>query len=316
MTWKHAQPWTGRDDGPGPENARWHNTVVPWNPGSASGSAAGSALLGLASDEGVRRNKGRTGARSGPEAIRSALASLALHQPTLLKDAGDVLVDGTDLEAAQEEFASVLYALLADGHFTMGLGGGHEITFASYSGVARFLGAEGQWTLGILNIDAHFDLREEPRATSGTGFSQIASIEAAAGRDFRYAAIGISETSNTKVLFDRAKGLGVEVLLDEECHPGNFDRVRRFVADFAASVDHLYLTIDLDALPAAIAPGVSAPAGFGVGLETVRAIVLAAVRSGKLIHADVAELNPTFDIDQRTARTAARLVSDLILNRG
>ncbi|WP_417215648.1 formimidoylglutamase [Arthrobacter sp.] len=312
MTCKHAQPWTGRDDGPEPGNARWHDTVIPWTRGAASGSA----LLGLASDEGVRRNKGRTGAQSGPEALRAALASMALRQPTVLHDAGDVLIDGRDLEAAQEEFATALSDLLADGHFTVGLGGGHEITFASYSGVASALGTEGQWTLGILNIDAHFDLREEPRATSGTGFSQIARAESAAGRAFRYAAVGISETSNTNVLFDRAEALGVEVLLDEECHLGNIDRVRHFVADFAASVDHLYLTIDLDALPAAVAPGVSAPAGFGIGVEIVRAIVLTAARSGKLIHADIAELNPVFDIDQRTARTAARLISDLILNRG
>lgn len=312
MTWKHAQPWTGRDDGPAPGNARWHNTVTPW----ISGAAPGTALLGLASDEGVRRNKGRPGAVAGPEALRTALASMALRGPATLHDAGDVVVDGRDLEAAQAEFASVLSDLLADGHFTVGLGGGHEITFASYSGIARALGNAGKWTLGILNIDAHFDLREEPQATSGTGFAQIADAESAAGRDFRYAAVGISETSNTRTLFERAHGLGVEVLLDEECHLGNIEQVRRFVAEFATSVDHLYLTIDLDALPAAVAPGVSAPAGYGVGLETVREIVLAAAHSGKLIHADIAELNPTYDIDQCTARTAARLVSELIPNRG
>lgn len=312
MTWKHATPWTGRDDGPGPGNARWHNTVIPWSPGTAPGAA----LLGLASDEGVRRNKGRTGAQSGPEAIRAALSSMAIQQPVRLLDAGDVAVDGQDLESAQDEFASALSSLLAEGHFTVGLGGGHEITFASYSGIAQALGTDAQWTLGVLNIDAHFDLREEPRATSGTGFSQIARAETAAGRTFRYAAIGISETSNTRTLFDRARELGVEVLPDVQCHLGNTERVRSFVTDFAASVDHLYLTIDLDALPASVAPGVSAPAGLGVGLETVREIVLAAAHTGKLIHADIAELNPTYDIDQRTARTAARLVSDLIPNRG
>jgi len=312
MTWKHAPAWTGRDDGPGPENARWHNTITPWK----AGDEPGTTLVGFASDEGVRRNQGRIGASSGPAALRAALASLALQQPAPLLDAGDVVVDDQELEAAQDEFAALLCDLLTGGHFTVGLGGGHEITYASYSGVARSLGTDGQWTLGILNLDAHFDLRDEPMATSGTGFAQIADAESAAGRDFRYAAVGISESSNTKILFDRAQTLGVEVLLDAECHLGNIDRVRRFVADFAASVDHLYLTIDLDVLPASVAPGVSAPAGYGVGLETVRDIMLTAARSGKLIHADIAELNPTFDIDQCTARTAARLVSDLILNRG
>lgn len=312
MTWNDPAPWKGRDDGPGEENARWHNTISPWQ----TGCAAGSTVLGFASDEGVRRNKGRPGARSGPAALRAALSSVALQHPLALHDAGDVVVEGEDLETGQEQFANALAALITEGQFTVGLGGGHEITFASYAGVAKALDPSGSWSLGILNIDAHFDLREEDRATSGTGFAQIAQAEASAGRTFRYAAVGISQASNTRVLFDRARELGVEVLLDTECHAGNIPDVRRFVADFASSVDHLYLTIDLDALPASVAPGVSAPAGYGIGLEVVREVVVAAARSGRLIHADIAELNPEFDIDQRTARTGARLVNDLILNRG
>lgn len=312
MSWNKPGPWSGRDDGPGAQNARWHNTIEAWK----AGGGAGSTLLGFASDEGVRRNKGRTGAKTGPGALRAALANIALQEPVKLSDAGDVSVAGTDLEAGQEEFASVLAALLNDGQFTVGLGGGHEITFASYSGIAKALGSAGDWTLGCLNIDAHFDLRVADQASSGTGFAQIAQAEAGAGRSFRYAAVGIAEASNTKVLFDRAAELGVQVLLDTECHLGNLAGVQKFVADFADSVDHLYLSIDLDALPACVAPGVSAPAGFGIGLEVVRAIVVAAASSGKLIHADIAELNPDFDIDQRTARTGARLINDLIMNKG
>ncbi|WP_313813856.1 formimidoylglutamase [Glutamicibacter sp.] len=312
MTWKKPSEWTGRNDGPGSENARWHNTIQP----VTDKAQPGIALLGFASDEGVLRNLGRVGAREGAAALRAALSSVALHEPLALYDAGDVEVDGHALEDGQEEFAEILSKLLSDGHFTVGLGGGHEITFASYSGLARALGESGDWSLGILNIDAHFDLRVANEATSGTGFSQIAQAETAAGRTFRYAAVGISEAANTKVLFDRATALGVQVLLDTNCHLGNVDGVRRFVANFADSVDHLYLTIDLDALPASVAPGVSAPAGFGIAVEVVREVVVAAVESGKLRHADIAELNPKFDIDQRTARTGARLINDLIVHRG
>lgn len=312
MTWNKPTPWSGRDDGPGAENARWHNTVEPWN----AGGGPGGTLLGFASDEGVRRNKGRTGAKTGPGALRAALSSISVLEPIRLFDAGDVSVDSRDLEAGQEQFATALAGLLRDGQFTVGLGGGHEITFASYAGIAKALGTDGTWRLGILNIDAHFDLREETQATSGTGFSQIARAEAAAGRSFHYAAAGISRTSNTKALFDRAEKLGVHVLLDTECHLGNLEAVNRFVTEFANSVDHLYLTIDLDALPASVAPGVSAPAGYGIGLEVVRTIVMAAAASNKLIHADIAELNPDFDIDQRTARTGARLINDLMTNKG
>ena len=86
--------------------------------------------------------------------------------------------------------------------------------------------------------------------------------------------------------------------------------VSRFVEDFAASVDVLYLTIDLDVLPAHTAPGVSAPAALGVDLPIIVAAVRAAAASEKLALMDVVELNPRFDVDGRTAKSASRLVSE------
>jgi len=134
-------------------------------------------------------------------------------------------------------------------------------------------------------------------------------VEADAGRDFRYAVVGISEPNNTQVLFDTADKLGVRYLLDEDCEA---DRVRDFVTAFLAEIDVLYLTIDLDVLPAAVAPGVSAPAAYGVPLPVISSVCRQVARSGKLLHLDVAELNPAFDIDGRTARTAARLIDTLL----
>ena len=53
--------WTGRNDGSGRQQARWHSTIAP-----VDNAQAGFALLGFVSDEGVRRNQGRTGAAEGP----------------------------------------------------------------------------------------------------------------------------------------------------------------------------------------------------------------------------------------------------------
>ena len=64
-------PWSGRDDGPGAEHARWHHAV------NGAGADAPVALIGFASDEGVRRNQGRVGAAGGPAALRAALAGFA-----------------------------------------------------------------------------------------------------------------------------------------------------------------------------------------------------------------------------------------------
>lgn len=170
--------------------------------------------------------------------------------------------------------------------------------------------AERRW--GVLNLDAHFDLREEPQPTSGTPFAQMAEAEEAAGRTLHYAVLGIAEPSNTGALFTTARRLGVQWWTDEQCLAAGADGIRDVVAQFAADLDVLYLTIDLDVLPAAVAPGVSAPAAYGVPLPLIAAAVRAAAGTGKLTLLDVVELNPSLDVDGRTARTAARLIDDAV----
>ena len=310
--------WTGRFDGDGPQHRRWWQAVEPCADAAASDTngQAGvladgrpAVLLGFCSDEGVRRNKGRPGAAAAPAAIRKALGPLAFHLARAVQDAGDVTVPGPDLEGGQARLGSAVTALLDAGHLTVVLGGGHETAYASYLGVSGSGAVRNGRRLGVLNLDAHFDLRDEPVPSSGTPFLQMARAEARAGRDFRYAVVGISEANNTRALFDTADRLGVRYLLDEDCEA---DRVEAFVASFLDGVDVLYLTIDLDVLPASVAPGVSAPAAYGVPLPVISAVCRQVARSGKLLHCDVAELNPEFDLDHRTARVAARLVDTLL----
>jgi formiminoglutamase len=303
------KPWTGRFDGDGAEHRRWWQAVAPYEEGAAAGERKPAALLGFCSDEGVRRNKGRTGAAGAPAALRRALGPLAFHLDRVVADAGDVVVPGTALEAGQERAGHAVAAMLDAGRLTVLLGGGHETAYASYLGVAGSAAVRGGKRLGVLNLDAHFDLRDEPVPSSGTPFLQMARAEEAAGRDFRYAVVGISEPNNTRALFDTAQKLGVRYLLDEDCGP---EGVRDFVAEFLADIDALYLTIDLDVLPAAVAPGVSAPAAYGVPLPVINAVCRQVAESGKLLHLDVAELNPEFDIDDRTAKVAARLIDTLL----
>ncbi|MFJ6537323.1 formimidoylglutamase [Paenarthrobacter sp. NPDC091711] len=301
-------PWTGRFDGDGAEHRRWWQAITPHTSAAASEGARPAVVLGFCSDAGVLRNKGRVGAAKAPAAIRSALGPLAFHLDRDVFDAGDVVVEDDSLEAGQERAGRAISGLLDAGNLTVVLGGGHETAFASYLGVAGSEAVRGK-RLGVLNLDAHFDLRDEPRPSSGTPFLQMANAEAAAGRELQYAVVGISEPNNTRTLFDTANRLGVKYLLDELCSP---EASEVFVADFLAGVDVLYLTIDLDVMPASVAPGVSAPAAYGVPLPVISAICRQVAASGKLLHVDVAELNPEFDIDSRTAKVAARLVNTLL----
>lgn len=301
-------PWTGRFDGDGTEHRRWWQAVAPLTSPAPATASRPAVVLGFCSDAGVRRNQGRVGAAAAPAAIRTALGPLAFHLDRDVFDAGDVVVEEDSLEAGQERAGRAITELLDAGNLTVVLGGGHETAFASYLGVAGSDTVRGK-RLGVLNLDAHFDLRDEPTPRSGTPFLQMAHAEAAAGRELQYAVVGISEPNNTRTLFDTADRLGVKYLLDELCTP---EAVEIFVADFLAGVDVLYLTIDLDVMPASVAPGVSAPAAYGVPLPVINAVCRQVAASGKLLHLDIAELNPEFDIDHRTAKVAARLVNALL----
>lgn len=305
-----SSPWTGRVDGPGPEHRRWHQVVSTTVTG-AGDERGGVALVGFASEEGVRRNHGRLGAAEGPDALRRALAPLALHTTIPLVDTGTVTVDGPDLGGGQDSLGDRVAEALDQHDLVVVLGGGHETAWGSYLGRRRSTRLGGL-RIGVLNLDAHFDLRTAAAPSSGTPFRQMADADRADGRDFRYTVLGISEPSNTRALFDAAVELDVRYLTDEQCTPTNLTAVLAAVDALLADVDALHLSIDLDVLPAAVAPGVSAPAGYGVPLEVVHAVCRHVAASGKLALVDVVELAPRLDVDQRTARTGARLITTLV----
>ena len=297
-----APEWSGRSDGPGPEHARWHSVVRPLDVARPQ-AEPGVALLGFASDEGVERNHGRPGAAAGPAALRSALGSLALHHTHPLYDAGTITTQGTDLEGSHERLSDAVESLSRAGHLPIILGGGHETAFGSHRGAFR-----AQGPLQIINLDAHFDLRSADVPTSGTPFKQISELT----DDFDYTVLGISRPNNTAVLFDEAESLGVAITLDEELVNLSPAECGELAARATEGKDKVHLSIDLDVLPASTAPGVSAPASLGVSYERIRAMAVAIARTGKLALVDVVELNPTFDIDNRTAKAAARLIDDIV----
>ncbi|WP_460537599.1 formimidoylglutamase [Chitinimonas naiadis] len=297
--------WQGRlDSEEGALARRWHERVQVLH----DEAVPGVALLGFACDAGVNRNQGRPGAKEGPLAIRKALANLAWHHDAHVYDAGTVSCAADELEAAQAELGRQVAHLLHGGHMPLVLGGGHEMAYGSFLGLARHAELmDRPPRIGIINLDAHFDLRAGDRASSGTPFRQIAEACAANNTSFNYLVYGISEPANTEALFHRARELGVQWRGDEDCHRDNLENLLDTLAFFADQVDWLYLTVCLDVLPAGVAPGVSAPAPYGVELPVVEALIDAAKATGKLMVADIAELNPAFDRDGVTAKVAARI---------
>ncbi|WP_439609596.1 formimidoylglutamase [Hydrogenophaga sp.] len=297
--------WTGRVDteetGPSP---RWHQRVQPLGPGARGGVT----LMGFAVDEGVRRNGGRPGAAQGPQALRTALASLPVLGEPALFDAGDVVCEADALESAQAQLATRVADAVARGSLPLVLGGGHEVAWGTFQGIVQ--GGQAPARLLIVNLDAHFDLRVAAQGNSGTPFRQMQQWCEARGLPFTYRVFGISRFANTQALFERADALGVGYWLDEVLQDSaGLQAAQQALAQDLAACDAVYLTVCLDVLPGGQAPGVSAPAALGVPLWLAEALIDQVLASGRVIAADIAELNPAMDRDGLTARVAARVAA-------
>lgn len=306
--------WRGRTDiGERGDTRRLFNVVREIDLCTEAAAGGAPVLLGFACDAGVKRNQGRVGAAQGPQAIRQALANLPAHEIACLFDAGNITCDGDDLETAQTALAVAVHRQLDAGAQPVILGGGHEIAWGTWQGLRAHLDAhEDRSRVLILNLDAHFDLRTARPGTSGTPFDQIAQACEAAGLPFDYACLGVSRLSNTASLFERARALKVTYVEDTEMQDRHLDARLAQIDALIAGVSHVYLTIDLDVLPASVMPGVSAPAAYGAPISVVEAIVSHVRRSGKLRVADLAEYNPRFDPQGAGARVAARLAYRLL----
>lgn len=204
--------WQGRHDAEdGKLRQRIHHVVQRQKADELSAVAHGVSLLGFATDAGVARNKGRIGAKKAPDLIRRALANLAWHQDAPLYDLGTVVCEDDLLEESQALCAATISSALPHTPVIV-LGGGHEIAWASFSGLAGYFKEhypEKKPKIGIINFDAHFDLRAfesnlaDIRPSSGTPFNQIHHFCQRNDWDFHYACIGVSRSSNTKALFEK-----------------------------------------------------------------------------------------------------------------
>ena len=266
-------------------------------------------LLGYACDEGVRRNAGRIGAAKGPEMVRRALAPMANHlwEQDSLTDLGDIYCPDKDLENTQKELSLYVRNIAQQGGITLLMGGGHDISYAHYSGLRAALPPSK--SLGIINFDAHFDLRTNEKGNhSGSPFYQISEDCKREGRDFQYLCLGIRKEANPKELYDRARQLGVHYLELPHFSMHHFPEVKNRLSEFLSHTDRVYVTIDMDGFSSAFSPGVSAPCPDGFSPELVRNCLDLILASGKVLGVDVAETNPDYDRDQQTARLAAGLL--------
>ncbi|VUD51775.1 Formimidoylglutamase [Thalassocella blandensis] len=308
--------WTGRQDRE-INSFRWHQKV---SFEAVENYQHQPVLTGFACDEGVRRNQGRIGAKNGPQVIRSALANLTCAESFKFFDSGDIVCEGESLEQAQDKLAEHIVKILDKNGFPLVIGGGHEVAFGSFSAIQRFLERRQsrQSRIGIINFDAHFDLRDPASgASSGTPFRQCQMLCESKSLDFQYCVLGVNPSSNTQALFDFAREHQVRWLTDEMMHHLSNVEQTKYLMSFLEKCDYLYITVCLDVFSSAFAPGVSAPAAVGIHpmqalLWLKNIVALCREMSVTPVLCDIAEMNPAFDKDNQTAKLAARIIYEFV----
>lgn len=262
-------------------------------------------LLGVPDDTGVEMNHGRVGAKHGPAAFRAALAKYGVASPAdgsmgttaypRVFDCGDMII-GRDIHETHDHVSEAVLAILEMGLFPVAVGGGHDLTFAFVRGVARAYG-----TMTGAYIDAHLDVRTEV----GSGMPFRALIEG--GYVSNIACVGMNPLVNTREHAEYLRARGGEIVagldaqqamacLGDKLGPGSGGEDRR-----------AFVSLDMDALDASVAPGVSALNASGFLAREVQEMVALAGRSPAVRCFDIMELNPLFDQDGRTARVAAHM---------
>jgi formiminoglutamase len=255
---------------------------------------------------------GRKGASEGPAALRDALAATKSHHFSLgpvrgVADLGDVVLPDTDSVAeAQAAVGKVAAAVHDSDTFPVFLGGDNSLTYAN----VRPLMDHG--SVGVLNFDAHLDVREVRESegpTSGTPYRQL--IED--GLD-AYAAVGARhfETSSKYHQYVRDNDGVVHTAGDVREDPIG---VAEAAIESMAGVDSVYVSVDLDVLDATAAPGVSAPTPGGLTTRELFRMLRHLGKFNRVAGFEIVECAPPLDSGDRTARAGARAIAHHLAER-
>jgi len=253
-------------------------------------------LVGLPTDS---HSSFLRGAAEAPGRIRAALASdhsnmasecgLELGSDILVEDAGDL-----PLDAVSDDFSCIRDAAVAaasEGIPSLFLGGDHMIAYPVVAGLAEVHGP-----LNILHFDAHPDLYDDFGGDPLSHASPFARIMEG-GHASRLVQVGIRTLNHH--CREQAERFGVEIV-----------EMRHFrAADVPIPDAPLYISIDVDALDPAFAPGVSHHEPGGLSVRDILD-VLHRIKA-PIVGADVVEYNPSRDINGMTAVVAAKLVKEL-----
>ena len=268
------------------------------------------AIVGLPFDGAVL---GRKGCAGGPTGVREAfrwLGTDGMPAPLTLQwqDLGDVRVGGT-VHQAHAAATDALTPIFAAHSAVVILGGDNSLSYATVAALANATNAKAG-TIGLVVIDAHYDLRSyvgEP--TSGTPFRRI--LEELPGAPVAAAhlvEVGIRPYANSAALATFAHTKGITIIGRDLVRVMTPEALTSAVLEHMSGVQHIFLSVDIDAFDQSIASGCSAPSPDGLQLHEIIPLVAAIGRDSRTRGMEIMETAPNLDPTGNTCRTAAALV--------
>ena len=281
-------------------------------------------LIGAPDDTGVTMNRGRAGAKEGPNALRQAFYKFAWPKSKTLEktrwlDAGNILV-ANDILVTHENAYNAAALISTSGATVVAIGGGHDFaaphilgTLSSFRNLAKK--SVKKPTFGVINVDPHLDVREfeNKRPNSGTPFRQI--LESGIVKGPNLIQFGAREGRNSRAHFEFCEKQKVAIHeLDEIRQRG--DAVKQFRAllkQLSTRCDAVALTIDMDCC--ADIEGVSAAPVIGFSPWELCQFARIAGANKKIAMLELAEIAPALDSTGRAARIGAEVLFHFLLGR-
>lgn len=270
------------------------------------------AVVGVPFDSGVSY---RPGARFGPAAIREGSRLLRPYHPGLdvspfdaqqVADCGDIACNPFDIPEALAAVEAGAGELMDSGARLVTLGGDHTIALALLRAVAARRGP-----VALLHFDAHLDTWDTyfgAPTTHGTPFRRAFEENLLDTGHLAHVGIRGPLYGTSDLADDLRMGFGIVSSMDIQDRglPEVIGGLRERVGDAP-----LYISVDIDVLDPAHAPGTGTPEAGGLTSRELLAI-LRGLRGCDIVGADVVEVAPAYDHAEITAIAASHVAFDLI----
>jgi agmatinase len=245
----------------------------------------------------------RPGTRFGPDAIRSSFNNIEIFMPQFNVDLESVNIQDLGntshtVVATQmlDMVSKITTELISKNKQLIILGGEHLITLGTYPCFPK--------NTGYIVFDAHYDLRDEYANTKLSHAAYLRRIIEKQGSD-TITHVGARAFVKEEMAFKKENN--VKSITDKDIRDG---KAPKLIKDAVSVFDNMYVSIDLDVLDPAFAPGVGNPEAVGITSRELYDMICA-LEEKKIVAADIVELCPEFD-NGSTAAIAARLMSAII----